>query len=192
MKLKSLPLIALAITLFVSSCSSFRKFECREDLKGNALAKKTTEAPNAFNESPQQAQADAATVAEQAPTNAARVDMNSPAPKLSQNIQQHTKNVVRSNVNSNGKVQYAQPQTQKKSVAKKLFKKNIFKSLRKDDTSIILLYILAVLIPPIAVGIVTDWEFTPLLISILLCILGYLPGIVYAIYMVYKKKGGDK
>ncbi len=54
------------------------------------------------------------------------------------------------------------------------------------DAETILLYILAVLLPPLAVGLVTNWSTKEVLISILLWILFILPGVIYAIYMVYK------
>lgn len=48
------------------------------------------------------------------------------------------------------------------------------------DDMLILLYILAVLIPFVAVGIVTDWDLKKVLINILLCILCYIPGVIHA------------
>lgn len=49
-----------------------------------------------------------------------------------------------------------------------------------SDDMLILLYILAVLIPFVAVGIVTDWDLKKVLINILLCILCYIPGVIHA------------
>ncbi len=66
-----------------------------------------------------------------------------------------------------------------------------FSSLKKrtkvpiDDTTI-LLYILCFILPPLAVGIVTDWDVLPLVISIILTCLFWVPGIIYAIYQVFK------
>jgi uncharacterized membrane protein YqaE (UPF0057 family) len=49
-----------------------------------------------------------------------------------------------------------------------------------DDDMLLLLYVLAVLIPFVAVGIVTDWDVTDVIINLLLCILCYIPGIIHA------------
>lgn len=54
------------------------------------------------------------------------------------------------------------------------------KSSNSDDDMLILLYILAILIPFVAVGIVTDWDLTKVLINILLCFLCYIPGVIHA------------
>ncbi|MGB1041045.1 MAG: YqaE/Pmp3 family membrane protein [Flavobacteriales bacterium] len=49
-----------------------------------------------------------------------------------------------------------------------------------DDDMLILLYILAVLIPFVAVGIVTDWDIKKVLINLLLSFLCYIPGVIHA------------
>ena len=49
---------------------------------------------------------------------------------------------------------------------------------------LILLYILAVLIPFVAVGIVTDWDLKTVLINILLSILCYIPGVIHAFIII--------
>jgi len=54
------------------------------------------------------------------------------------------------------------------------------KSSPNDGDMLILLYVLAVLIPFVAVGIVTDWDVTDVLINLLLCILCYIPGVIHA------------
>lgn len=53
-----------------------------------------------------------------------------------------------------------------------------------DETDVILLYILCFFIPPLAVGIVTDWDVTPLIISIILSCIFWIPGVIYAIIKV--------
>ncbi|MDX1444907.1 YqaE/Pmp3 family membrane protein [Lishizhenia sp.] len=55
-----------------------------------------------------------------------------------------------------------------------------------DDTELILLYVLAVLIPFLAVGIVTNWDIGQVLLNLLLCILCMVPGIIHAIIVVNK------
>ena len=49
-----------------------------------------------------------------------------------------------------------------------------------DDDMLLMLYVLAILIPFVAVGIVTDWDVTDVIINLLLCILCYIPGIIHA------------
>ncbi len=53
-----------------------------------------------------------------------------------------------------------------------------------DDDMLILLYVLAVLIPFVAVGIVTDWDLETVLINILLSILCYIPGVIHAFIII--------
>jgi uncharacterized membrane protein YqaE (UPF0057 family) len=49
-----------------------------------------------------------------------------------------------------------------------------------NDDELILLYLLAILIPFVAVGIVTDWDLTDVVINLLLCLLCYIPGVIHA------------
>jgi uncharacterized membrane protein YqaE (UPF0057 family) len=53
-----------------------------------------------------------------------------------------------------------------------------------DGISTVVLFILAVLLPPIAVGLVTDWDLEETLICLGLTFLCGLPGIVYAVIKV--------
>ena len=70
--------------------------------------------------------------------------------------------------------------------------KQEMKSLRKaiktakktDDVPLGLLYVLCFFFPFIAVGIVTDWDLTAVLINFLLCCLCGLPGIIHALIIV--------
>ena len=48
----------------------------------------------------------------------------------------------------------------------------------------ILYIILAILIPWLAVGLVTDWDLEKVLINLLLCFLCYVPGVIHAIIIV--------
>ena len=63
-------------------------------------------------------------------------------------------------------------------------KKAIKSSLEVSDDAI-LYYILAILIPFLAVGLVTDWDLTKVIICLLLCFLFVLPGIIYALIVVH-------
>jgi len=63
---------------------------------------------------------------------------------------------------------------------------NQFNQAQKNGTEVdkVLLYVLAVFIPPVAVGLHTNWETTPVLINIILTLLGWLPGVVHAFYVI--------
>ena len=52
----------------------------------------------------------------------------------------------------------------------------------------ILLYILCFIIPPLAVGLATNWNWTKVVINILWCFLCGIPGIIHAIINVSKSK----
>lgn len=58
--------------------------------------------------------------------------------------------------------------------------------MKSDNASedAILYYILAILIPFLAVGLVTDWDLTKVIICLLLCFLFWLPGMIYALIVV--------
>jgi uncharacterized membrane protein YqaE (UPF0057 family) len=63
---------------------------------------------------------------------------------------------------------------------------NQINQAQKNGTEVdkVLLYVLAVFIPPVAVGLHTNWETTPVLINIILTLLGWLPGVVHAFYVI--------
>ncbi len=78
-------------------------------------------------------------------------------------------------------------QTTSKKALKKIIKnkkKTSDKSENSADDLLIILIILCFIIPPIAVGIKTNWDITKLLISILLTVFFWLPGIIYALLVV--------
>jgi uncharacterized membrane protein YqaE (UPF0057 family) len=55
------------------------------------------------------------------------------------------------------------------------------------DEMLILLVILCFLLPFVAVGIKTDWDLVKVLIAIILSLLFWLPGIIYALLVVFDK-----
>ncbi|MBO9701727.1 MAG: YqaE/Pmp3 family membrane protein [Sporocytophaga sp.] len=76
--------------------------------------------------------------------------------------------------------------TPSKKEIKKIVKKAIKESKSNDsNVSKLLLVIIAILIPPLAVALV-DGIHGPFWLSILLTILFYIPGLIYAIYRIYK------
>jgi len=72
-------------------------------------------------------------------------------------------------------------------------KMNLFEKVRKErkiarksgvkSTPVVVLYILAVILPPVAVGIHTDWG-EPTLWNLLFTLLFWIPGIVHAFYII--------
>lgn len=67
-----------------------------------------------------------------------------------------------------------------------LYKKVIDANKNKVDVDPIVLYILAIILPPVAVGLYTNWEPEPTLINLVLTCVLYLPGIVHAFYIIFK------
>ncbi|MFY0605207.1 MAG: YqaE/Pmp3 family membrane protein [Cyclobacteriaceae bacterium] len=53
-----------------------------------------------------------------------------------------------------------------------------------EETDMILIYILAVIIPPVAVGLFTDWDAKPTIINLILTFIGWLPGVIHAFIVV--------
>lgn len=72
--------------------------------------------------------------------------------------------------------------------AAKEFKKQTKKAQKEGNSGPepILLYILCFIIPPVAVGLATDWETKPVIINIILTLLCGIPGIIHAIIVVSK------
>lgn len=70
--------------------------------------------------------------------------------------------------------------------------KKMAKEVRKSKTSgyvePILFIILCFIMPPVAVGLATDWETSPVIISILLTMLCGIPGIIHA-FIVCSEEG---
>jgi uncharacterized membrane protein YqaE (UPF0057 family) len=64
--------------------------------------------------------------------------------------------------------------------------KNFFGGLGKLGWGPLSLIILAILTPPLAVGIASDWDPDKVLIAILLTILCYIPGLIYALTQASK------
>ncbi len=65
--------------------------------------------------------------------------------------------------------------------------KNFFGGLSKLGWAPFSLIILAILTPPLAVGIASDWDPDKVLIAIILTALCTLPGIIYALIQVSKR-----
>ncbi len=107
-------------------------------------------------------------------------------------VKENNKNTV-----SAPKVFFKSTKIAEKMLAKKsnTFAKPIMKAAVKQmtkpnktaDADMILLYVLCIFIPPLAVGLATDWESTPVISNILWCLLCGLPGIIHAFIVVNRE-----
>jgi len=61
-------------------------------------------------------------------------------------------------------------------------------SNNSSDVPIVLLYILCFIFPPVAVGLATDWDLTPVLWNIVWCVLCGLPGVIHALIHVSRNR----
>ncbi len=66
----------------------------------------------------------------------------------------------------------------------KALRKAVKAAKKSDDVPIGLLYIICFIFPFIAVGIVTDWDITTVLLNFLLTCLCVIPGIIHALIIV--------
>lgn len=76
----------------------------------------------------------------------------------------------------------------KRDLARKIFIKTGKQLVTSNDEEIdpILLYVLCFLLPPVAVGLVTDWNTNDVILNIILTCLCGLPGIIHALIVVSK------
>lgn len=82
-----------------------------------------------------------------------------------------------------------------KAIVKQLLKKAELNKLEKkskkpfsSDDDTVLLYILCFFIPPVAVGLATDWDLKPVIINCLWCVLCGIPGIIHALIIVSRNR----
>jgi uncharacterized membrane protein YqaE (UPF0057 family) len=68
----------------------------------------------------------------------------------------------------------------------KALKKSVKSQKKSDDVPVGLLYVLCFFFPFVAVGLVTDWDISAVLINILLTALCGIPGIIHAFIVVSK------
>lgn len=184
--LKSLAIIS-AVVLFLASCSNERYGSIQ---RGNVKAKETAKVEKSTPAASEVNTTEATETAALAEAgNAVEI-----APAF--NAEQAVKTVEQSNVAK---------QLTTKSIAKMFKNKSTFvpnakitapftiaKALKHSGSNNhavekIVLIILAILIPPVAVGIVSDWDDTnAILLNLLLTVLCWIPGIIHAIIYINK------
>lgn len=71
---------------------------------------------------------------------------------------------------------------------KKIAKKATKSSSSDDNILLVLLLVLCFFIPPVAVAIASDFDITKIIISLILTLLFWVPGIIYALYIVLKDR----
>jgi len=109
--------------------------------------------------------------------------LNSTVDKRDNNISANENNVGFSNLIVDNKSVKNNVQPEKLNKKVKITQKE--KKGSSGGDMLILLVILALLIPFIAVGIKTDWDLIKVLICLILCILFWLPGVIYALLVVF-------
>jgi uncharacterized membrane protein YqaE (UPF0057 family) len=178
--LKSFAIIAI-LTVFLASCSGERYGSIqRGSVKSKAIAKVEKANPSITNQTEEQSAVTPESVEKtEAPevitsfnaANAIKI-MNSRIVKNAF-VKNAIRNAVRANV---PEVKYSSPYEFKKGTGIN----------KKHEVDYILLIILAILIPPVAVGLASDWDdTTAIIINLILCILCWLPGVIHALIYGY-------
>jgi len=89
-----------------------------------------------------------------------------------------TEQIIQSNQNLSKK--------EAKQIIKKGKKEN--SSNKSNDVPTVLLFILCFIIPPVAVGLATDWDLTPVLWNVVWTLLCGFPGVIHAIIHVLRNR----
>ena len=74
------------------------------------------------------------------------------------------------------------------SIQNKLESKKLSHTKKGSDVPFVLLVILCFIIPPVAVGLATDWDLTPVLWNIVWCVICGVPGIIHALIHVTRNR----
>ncbi len=195
MKFKKLPIYAIAIALFATSCGSLKfgskKFECRNDLT-KATAARTTTVKDA-------------TVSQAAVVPSSQIENAIQAANSTTTIEKNVaskntaKQVVASATKTNSfktNIIHKIAETRAEKLVNKMVqkyvpttKKSPLNQTTKKDDALVLLYILAILIPPVAVGLATNWDMMPIIYNLLWCLLCGLPGIIHAFIVIARERG---
>lgn len=73
---------------------------------------------------------------------------------------------------------------------RKAIKRQLKEKLKNNDSdvNVLLLVLIAILIPPVAVGIVRGWTSGAFFLNILLTLLFYLPGLIHALVVIFSSE----
>lgn len=73
---------------------------------------------------------------------------------------------------------------------RKSLKRQLKEKLKSNDSdvNVLLLVLIAILIPPVAVGIVRGWTSGAFFLNILLTLLFYLPGLIHALVVIFSSE----
>jgi uncharacterized membrane protein YqaE (UPF0057 family) len=193
----TLPFIALCILLLSGSCTiEKRLYQSGFHIvkhKKNYSSSETVQ----VNESLIENQSENFTPLENKESKHAQQEIKSLANE--QNMQQLDLTSTKENVNSD-KATFSYPtvlaedKSLKKSIKEEFKAKNqkeihkIKKSKKKDDVEFLLLVILAILLPPVAVGLATNWDMRKTVLNIILTLLCVLPGVIHALIVVFEER----
>ena len=186
MRIKQLLLLALITIIGISSCT----MEKRHYQSGYYIDWKN----NAKNTAVERTKADNIDK-----INSKTIDQSPFSASLNEDIvltSSKTSDVATIKTESNSNVVKASEKAKTKLTVKDKIKvvkavNNMKKAAKRGDADgvpTVLLFVLAVLLPPLAVGLVTDWELEATLINVALTFLCWLPGIVHAIIIVSRER----
>lgn len=188
MKLKLLPLAIASVAMVLFSCQSSVNIAKKRYSNGYYVSvshnveeqtenKKTTEYKKDLSAATKEVKMESAPLAEPL--------FNMEVRKVeSTSVEIETANVSESKTITASAEKTVVPN--KKSEAKKLKKESKSSALEDISEMTLLLIILCFIIPPVAVGLATNWEITPLVINILLTFLFWLPGVIHALIVVLR------
>ncbi|MDA7803185.1 YqaE/Pmp3 family membrane protein [Crocinitomix sp.] len=125
--------------------------------------------------------------------------LNTPGQDLSERKTNQTNELAEKDTKSiDGKVKYSSEDGKgekeltninegpiKNSVKQRIVTKKIKQNSGSSEVELILLVILALLLPWLAVGLYTGWDITYTLIAVLLWLLFWLPGIIFAFLVIF-------
>ena len=187
-KIFKIILVGLSVAVIAPSCSIEKRVYNSgyhitwNSLKSNAKSTEATEAANTAKNDAIQNSSKLHTIA--APSTiekfSAATENKATTKTAEKLIQNETKSTASAAPVASKKV-LAKTQNVKalaKTVAVKQAVKNT--PANNSDDELILLYLLAILIPFVAVGIVTDWDLADVFINLLLTFLCYIPGVIHA------------
>ena len=99
-------------------------------------------------------------------------------------IETQNEDISKTDFFKNSNVSTKQLKSLKRKFIVKANRKKLLSEPEEGATEVWMYYLLAILVPFVAVGLVTDWDVNQVVICILLTLLCYVPGLVYALIKV--------